>query len=101
MAPFNYERKPAFDLSCAALRFCDDGCLIPSGGTMEILAALKQEEAKLQHQLTGIRGAISALVGLYSSSGSSVGPAKKVGRGKRVVSPALRAHLSRKAKERW
>ena len=65
---------------------------------MEILAALKQEEAKLQHQLTGIRSAIAALGGSYSSGGYA---AKRGGRGKRVVSAALRAHLSRKAKERW
>jgi hypothetical protein len=30
---------------------------------MDILAALKLEEAKLQKQLTGVRGAIVALVG--------------------------------------
>jgi hypothetical protein len=69
---------------------------------MELLAALKQEEAKLQYQLTGIRTAISALGGgSYSNGASSLGAGKKAGRGKRVVSAALRAHLSRKAKERW
>jgi Mrp family chromosome partitioning ATPase len=65
---------------------------------MEILAALKQEEAKLQHQLTGIRSAIAALGGNFSSVTASGG---KGGRAKRVVSAALRAHLSKKAKERW
>jgi hypothetical protein len=64
---------------------------------MEILAALKQEEARLQHQLTGIRSAIAALGGSYSS----VTARAKGGRPKRVVSAALRAHLSKKAKERW
>lgn len=64
---------------------------------MEILAALRAEEAKLQHQLTGIRGAIAALNG---ASASTV-VARKGGRAKRVVSAALRAHLSKKAKERW
>jgi hypothetical protein len=68
---------------------------------MELLTALKQEEAKLQHQLTGIRSAISALGGSYSSRLSGVGTGRKAGRGRRVVSAALRAHLSRKAKERW
>jgi hypothetical protein len=72
-----------------------------AGGNMEILAALKQEEAKLQHQLTGIRSAIAALGGSYSGGGYGSGVAKRGGRGKRVVSAALRAHLSRKAKERW
>ena len=58
---------------------------------MEILAALKQEEAKLQHQLTGIRSAIAALGGSYSGGGYGSGVAKRGGRGKRVVSAALRA----------
>jgi len=66
---------------------------------MEILTALRQEEAKLQHQLTGVRAAIAALGGAYTSSITV--RAGKAGRGKRVVSAALRAHLSRKAKERW
>ncbi len=65
---------------------------------MEILAALRAEEAKLQHQLTGIRSAIAALGGSYASA---VSVTRKSGRSKRVVSAALRAHLSRKAKERW
>jgi hypothetical protein len=67
---------------------------------MEILAALKQEEAKLQHQLTGVRAAITALGGNYIASSVTARRGKGV-RAKRVVSAALRAHLSRKAKERW
>jgi hypothetical protein len=67
---------------------------------MEILTALKQEEAKLQHQLTSIRAAIAALGGGYGTSSVTARHAKS-GRAKRVVSAALRAHLSRKAKERW
>ena len=66
---------------------------------MEILTALRQEEAKLQHELTGIRAAIAALGGAYS--GPSVAVRHGKGGSKRVVSAALRAHLSRKAKERW
>ena len=66
---------------------------------MEILAALKAEEVKLQHQLTGIRGAIAALNGTGASASTVV--ARKGGRPNRVVSAALRAHLSKKAKERW
>jgi hypothetical protein len=65
---------------------------------MEILTALRQEESKLQTQLTGIRAAIAALGGGYTSSSVAV---RRGGKGKRVVSAALRAHLSRKAKERW
>jgi hypothetical protein len=65
---------------------------------MDILAALKHEEAKLKHRLTGIQSAIAALSGTFRAkiSGKSKGGAPK-----RVVSAALRAHLSRKAKERW
>jgi hypothetical protein len=65
---------------------------------MEILAALKQEEARLQKQLAGIRGAIAALNG---------GPAntpvarKNHGQGKRTLSAAARAKISRAAKQRW
>jgi hypothetical protein len=68
---------------------------------MDILAALKQEEAKLKHQLTGIQSAISALGGTYRPTGSVIGSKSKTASPKRVVSAALRAHLSRKAKERW
>jgi|HubBroStandDraft_4_1064222.scaffolds.fasta_scaffold26454_2 hypothetical protein len=68
---------------------------------MDILAALKQEEAKLKHQLTGIQRAINALGGTYRPAGSVSASKGKTGGRKRVVSAALRAHLSRKAKERW
>ena len=68
---------------------------------MDILAALKQEEAKLKHQLTGIQSAINALGGTYRPASSVLGSKGKTSSPKRVVSAALRAHLSRKAKERW
>jgi hypothetical protein len=65
---------------------------------MDILAALKQEEAKLQQQLTGIQGAIKALNG----RASSIQPATKVGgRVKRVMSAAARAKISKATKARW
>ena len=56
---------------------------------MEILLALKQEEAKLQHQLTGVRAAITALGGNYIAS-SVTARHGKGGRAKRVVSAAHR-----------
>jgi hypothetical protein len=68
---------------------------------MDILAALKQEEAKLQKQLTGVRGAIVALGGARTIAGSGQGNHKKKTGAKRVVSAALRARLSKMAKERW
>ena len=68
---------------------------------MDILAALKQEEAKLHKQLTGIRGAILALGGAKTGASSGPGHHAKKSSGKRVVSAALRARLSKMAKERW
>jgi hypothetical protein len=64
---------------------------------MEILAALKQEEARLEKQLAGIRGAIAALNGGQGSAGVS----KNRGREKRTLSAAARAKISRAAKLRW
>jgi hypothetical protein len=68
---------------------------------MDILAALKQAETKLQRQLSGIQGAISVLGGgrKVTSRGRTRGGTST--RKKRVVSAALRARLSQKAKERW
>ena len=68
---------------------------------MDILAALKQEEAKLQKQLTGVRGAIVALAGGRTVASSGQGNRAKNTRAKRVVSAALRARLSKLAKARW
>jgi len=68
---------------------------------MDILAALKQEEAKLQKQLTGVRGAIVALGGARTVATSRSGNRAKKKGAKRVMSAALRAKLSRMAKERW
>jgi hypothetical protein len=76
---------------------------------MDILAALKQEEAKwekevsaAQHQLENVRAAIKLLGGTGSSSkatGNSSG--KTTGGKKRVMSAAARARISKASKERW
>jgi hypothetical protein len=68
---------------------------------MDILVALKQEEAKLQQQLAAIQGAIAALAGAHKPTAAGRASSGKSPQVKRVVSAALRAHLSRKAKERW
>jgi hypothetical protein len=65
---------------------------------MDILAALKQEEAKLQRQLAGIQGAIKALNG---RPGSTQPTNKVLGRKKRVMSAAARAKISKATKARW
>jgi hypothetical protein len=69
--------------------------------SMDILAALKQEEVKLQRQLKGIQGAILALNGSQPASVSSklvspIGVSRK-----RTMSAAGRARISKLTKERW
>jgi hypothetical protein len=68
---------------------------------MDILAALKQEEAKFekqvntaQQQLDTVRAAIKLLGGMNNSG-------KPIGRKKRVLSAAARAKISKATKERW
>jgi hypothetical protein len=68
---------------------------------MDILAALKQEEAKwekevtaAQQQLDNVRAAIKLLGGMSSSG-------KATGGKKRVMSAAARASISKATKERW
>jgi len=92
---------------------------------MDILAALKQEEAKwekqvsaAQQQLDNVRAAIKLLGGMSSSvkaTGSSTGKptgsssakttgsisGKTTGGKKRVMSAAARARISKATKERW
>jgi hypothetical protein len=69
---------------------------------MEIIQALKQEESKLQRQLTAVKSAIAVLNGggTVSASlrrtGSSNGASRK-----RTMSAAVRARISRSAKARW
>jgi hypothetical protein len=67
---------------------------------MNILAAIKREErklekqlGKLQHQLNGVRAAAKAL---GDSAGREVKTVKK-----RVLSSAARAKISKAAKKRW
>jgi hypothetical protein len=67
---------------------------------MDILAAIKREEkklekqlGKLQHQLTGIRAAAKAL---GDSTSREVATVKK-----RVLSAAARAKISKATKKRW
>ena len=67
---------------------------------MDILAAIKREErklekqlGKLQHQLNGVRAAAKAL-------GDSAGKELKVAT-KRVMSAAVRAKIGKAAKKRW
>ncbi len=62
---------------------------------MNILAALKHEQTKLQRQLTGIQGAIKVLTGGTGSQHTLMG------RRRRVMSAAARAKISKATKARW
>jgi hypothetical protein len=73
---------------------------ISPGGFMDILAAIKREERKLEkqlgelnHQLSGVRAAAKAL-------GHST-EREVVGAKKRVLSAAGRAAIVKAAKKRW
>jgi hypothetical protein len=65
--------------------------------SMDILVALRQEEAKLQRQLKGIQGAIASLNGSHSTS-KIITP---TGVRKRTMSEAARAKISKATKARW
>jgi hypothetical protein len=65
---------------------------------MDILVALKEEEAKLEKQLKGTQGAIIALNGSHLSGSTSSG---KSVRPRRTMSAAARAAISRATKARW
>ena len=71
---------------------------------MDILAALRQEEAKwkkqasvAQQQLNTVRAAIKLLGGLNSSGKTTAKKKRK----KNVMSAATKAKIAKAAKERW
>jgi hypothetical protein len=86
---------------------------------MDILAALRQEEAKFekqvnvaQQQLDTVRAAMKLLGGMGSSgkatassggktTGAMSSSGKSTGGKKRVMSAAARAKISKASKERW
>jgi len=72
------------------------------GGFMNILAALKQEETKLQkqadkvrQQLDAVRAAMKVLSREVASSG------KRIGKKKRKMSAAARGRIGKATKLRW
>jgi hypothetical protein len=69
--------------------------------SMDILAALKEEEVRLQQLLKGIQGAIFALNGSHTVSIHAPAAARQqVGR-RRTMSAAARARISKATKARW
>ena len=69
---------------------------------MNIIGALKQEESKLQQQLTAVQGAIAALNG-SGTTAVSLSHARSASRrgAKRTLSAAGRANIIRAVKARW
>jgi hypothetical protein len=76
---------------------------------MDILAALRQEEAKFekqvnaaQQQLDNVRAAIKLLGAMASSAKATPSSSvKATGQRKRVMSAAARAKMAKAQKERW
>ncbi len=69
---------------------------------MDILAALRQEEAKLQKQADKVRQQLNAVRAARKILGREVaGGGKRIGRKKRVMSSAARAKIGKATKERW
>jgi hypothetical protein len=68
---------------------------------MDIIGALKQEEAKLERQLTAVQGAIAALNGGAKTAVLGHGGSPRGTRAKWTLSTAARARMSRAAKLRW
>jgi hypothetical protein len=69
---------------------------------MNILAALRQEEAKLQKQADKVRQQLDAVRAATKILGREVAKGgKRIGRKKRVMSAAARAKIGKATKERW
>ena len=69
---------------------------------MNILAALRQEEAKLEKQANVVQQQLDMVRAARKILGREVaGSGKPIGRKKRVLSAAARAKISKATKERW
>jgi hypothetical protein len=90
------------DLLGASLTRCIRRERIRAGGFMDILAALKQEEAKLQKQADTVRQQLDAVRAAMKVLGREVASSDQpIGRKKRVMSAAARAKIGKAAKKRW
>jgi len=69
---------------------------------MDIVAALRQAEAKLQKQADKVRQQLDAVRAAMKILGRGVARgAKRIGKKKRVMSAAARAKISKATKARW
>lgn len=68
---------------------------------MNILAALKQEEAKFEKQVSTAQQQLDTVRAAMKLLGRMNGSDKTIGRKKRVMSAAARAKIGKATKERW
>ena len=68
---------------------------------MNILAALKQGEAKLKKQADTVRKQLDAVRAAVKVLGREVASGGKVGKRKRKMSAAARARIGKATRERW
>ncbi len=68
---------------------------------MDILAALKQEEAKFEKQVNVTQQQLDTVRAAMKLLGGMNGCGKATGGKKRVMSAAARAKISKASKERW
>jgi hypothetical protein len=68
---------------------------------MNILAALRRAEAKLQKQADKVRQQLDAVRAAMKLLGAMNGRGKPTGKKKRVMSAAVRAKISKATKARW
>jgi len=73
----------------------------PLGGFMNILAALRREEAKLQKQTDKVRKQLDAVRAAVKILGREVASGGKLGKKKRKMSATARAKIGKATKERW
>jgi len=69
---------------------------------MDILAALKQEEAKLEKQADIVRQQLDTVRSAMKILGREIASSSEpIGKKKRVMSAAARAKIAKAQKERW
>ncbi len=68
---------------------------------MNILAALKREEAKFEKQVSTAQQQLDTVRAAMKLLGGMNGSDKSIGRKKRVMSAAARAKIGKATKERW
>ena len=68
---------------------------------MNILGALRQEEAKFEKQVSRVQQQLDTVRAAMKLLGGMNGSDKTIGRKKRVMSAAARAKIGKATKKRW